>query len=85
MEQSKKILRSASQPLVKVLSQFKCETVSLYKWQVLVAMVEDTNFSVDQVLRESRAMSFIAKWVLGIIQQRSLQLNLEPIVNKNQG
>lgn len=59
---------------------FTCENISWEKAEFLVKMVEETNFTVESVMRSSLAMSYLAKWELGIIHQRRLQIYLEPMI-----
>jgi hypothetical protein len=56
--------------------------MSQEKVDYLQLLIIENNFIVQNVERSSAAMGHVAKWVLGIIQQRKLQIEMEPFINQ---
>ena len=52
------------------------------KAEWLVDYIETNDFTVAKVSVNSVAMSYLAKWELGIIHQRRLELFSEPLQSK---
>ena len=80
---SKKLITSTSPSLQKRLSSFQVEKISLDKVEYLSNQIEITKFTVENVARISSAMGYIAKWVIGILKQRQLQIQLDPLIEQS--
>lgn len=70
----KKLLQSTKLPLSKRLAQFKSDVIPSEKLDYIERLIEERQFSPDAVATQSVAMSNLAKWELGIMRQRRLQI-----------
>ena len=71
------------QPIQKVVAQFKTDSISKNKCEELVALIEKSKITASKVACVSKSMSLLTEWMLGIVDYRRSQLELEPIIEYN--
>lgn len=68
------------QPVQKLFAQFKTDSISKEQCEELVVLIEKSKITVNKVACVNKSMSLLTEWMLGVVDYRRTQLELEPII-----